>query len=131
MVSAAHGKPTDGTVFVVDDDAAMRDSLQALLEVRGFRTRCFESVAAFRACKPGLLPGCVVLDLNMPERNGLELVEALSAEGSRLRVIMLSGGFNDDFKARAMAAGATACIDKPFAPARLIEAVAAALPAGA
>lgn len=127
MDSRVRDLPAVGTVFVIDDDPAMRDSLRVLLEVRGLAAECFDSVAAFRASRNAGATGCLILDLHMPRSDGLELLETLAAEGSQLRTIMLSGAFGEGFRARAMAAGAVACIDKPFEPSRLIEAVKAAL----
>jgi two-component system, LuxR family, response regulator FixJ len=120
----------DGRVFVIDDDPAVRDSLRILFELRGLHTECFDSVAAFRARGVDIDAGCLIVDLHMPAVDGLELIEALAAEGSPLRMIMLSGAFNDGFRARAMAAGAVACIDKPYEPSQLVKAVQAVLRAG-
>ena len=130
MDSLVRERLADCTVFVVDDDAAMRDSLQALFEVRGFNVECFESAGAFRARHDRDARGCLIVDLNMPEAGGLDMLRMLAVEGYRLPTIIMSGQFGGDYCARARAAGAVACIDKPFEPARLIETVLQAMPAG-
>jgi FixJ family two-component response regulator len=131
MDSLVRERLADCTVFVVDDDAAMRDSLQALFEVRGFRVECFDSARAFRARHGRDTLGCLIVDLNMPEAGGLDLLQMLAVEGYRLPAIVMSGQFSGDYCARALAAGAVACLDKPFEPARLVETVLRAMPAGA
>ena len=73
---------TRPTVFIVDDDAGVRDSLAMLLELKGFHTRTFAAAAAFLAEYRPEWPGCLVLDLRMPGMSGLELQADLARRGS-------------------------------------------------
>lgn len=116
-----------GTVYVVDDDDAVRDSLQALLESRGYSVSAEASAEAFLASyRPGPL-ACAVVDLRMPGMDGLTLIERLVAEGKRLPVIMVTGHGDVPLAVRAMKAGATDFIEKPYANEAILAAVSRAL----
>lgn len=112
-----------GTVFIIDDDEAMRDALRALFEARGISAECFDSGDAFRARHDTSCRGCLIIDLNLSGRSGLEVLEVLLAQGYRLPTLVLSANLRGEFKARAASAGAVACIDKPFEPNHLVETV--------
>jgi two-component system response regulator FixJ len=114
-------------VYVVDDDEAVRDSLEILLETAGFATRSFASALSFLAAADGLAPGCLVADVRMPEMDGLELQERLSAAGHRFPVIIITGHGDVPVAVRAMKAGAVDFIEKPFANETIIESVRLAL----
>jgi two-component system, LuxR family, response regulator FixJ len=110
------------TVHIVDDDAAVRDSLCMLLEASGFAVRAFESAAAFLASQPlGL--GCVLTDVRMPEIDGLALLRRLREQGVHLPVIVMTGQGDIAIAVQAMKAGAIDFLEKPFDDEALIEAV--------
>jgi two-component system response regulator FixJ len=110
------------TIHVVDDDAAMRDSLRFLLEASGFAVRTFDSASAFLASGPTGL-GCVLTDIRMPEIDGLALLRRLREQGVQLPVIVMTGQGDIAIAVQAMKAGAIDFLEKPFDDATLIEAV--------
>lgn len=115
-----------GTVYVVDDDDAVRESLQALLESRGYVVSGQASAETFLASyRPGAL-ACAVVDLRMPGMDGLTLIERLMAEGARLPVIMVTGHGDVPLAVRAMKAGATDFIEKPYSNEAILAAVSKA-----
>lgn len=117
----------DASVFVVDDDEAMRDSLAILLESAGYRTRCFASSRAFLEAAPRLPVGCAVIDVRMPELGGLELQEELRARAIPIPVVVMTGHADVPAAVRAMKAGAVDFVEKPFGAATIIAAVEQAL----
>ena len=116
-------------IYVVDDDAAMRDSLAFLLDVNGFMTRVFESGGAFLSEAAGSSPGCVVSDIRMPGMNGIELVRKLKNDGLAFPVILITGHGDVALAVEAMKAGAVDFIEKPFDDAVLLNAIRTALEA--
>lgn len=115
------------TVYVVDDDAAMRDSLCWLLSSVSLKAKAFASADEFlREWDPNA-PGCLLLDLRMPGLNGLELQERLVREGHHIPIIFLSGHGDVPTAVRAMQAGAVEFLTKPFSERFLLERVQAAL----
>jgi two-component system, LuxR family, response regulator FixJ len=109
-------------VHVVDDDAAMRDSLRMLLEASGFAVRTFDSASAFLASEP-MGAGCVLTDVRMPAIDGLELLRRLRQQGVHLPVIVMTGQGDIAIAVQAMKAGAVDFLEKPFDDATLIRAV--------
>lgn len=118
------GRPA---VHIIDDDDAVRDSLAVLLEIRGVPVETYASAAAFLAALAAGAEGCVVTDVQMPDMNGLELLSALRAGGHTLPIIVATARNGRAMAAEAMAQGATAVIEKPFAPDAFIEVVSEAL----
>lgn len=118
---------TQRTVYIVDDDAAVRDSLTMLLETEGFTVRCFGSGEAFLAAQPDTESGVVVLDLRMDGLNGLEVQARMAEAGSRLPVVFLTAHGDIPTTVRAIKAGAVDFLTKPVAAATLIERIDAAL----
>lgn len=118
--------PQEPVVCIVDDDAGVRDSLAMLLELKGFRTRVFASGEAFlAACAPDW-NGCVVLDLRMPGKSGLEVQAAMAERALALPVIIVTA-HGDIAAARAsLKAGAVDFIEKPIDDAQLVAAIRAA-----
>ena len=114
-------------VFVIDDDAAMRDSLDFLLAAAGFAVETFESAADFLAVLPEVETGCVVTDVRMPGIDGIELLKRLKQEKASLAVVVMTGHGDVALAVEAMKAGAADFIEKPFDDERLIETVRAAL----
>lgn len=106
-------EPTQ-TIYVVDDDEAMRDSMTWLLEGEGYRVACFDSAAAFLKARRDDLRGCLVLDVRMPDMSGLELHEKLDALGSTLPIIFVTGHGDVPMAVGALQRGACDFIEKPF-----------------
>ena len=105
---------TAPTVFLVDDDHAVRDALAMLLESAAFRTATFATAAEFLdVCTPDQA-GCLVLDIRMPGMSGMELQEALVAKEISLPIIFLTGHGNVAMSAKAFRSGAVDFMEKPF-----------------
>jgi len=102
------------TVFLVDDDDAVRDSLALLLDTMGLRTVAYPSAAAFLKNYKPCQPGCLVLDIRMPSMSGMELQAALAAQSMSIPIIFLSGHGNVSMSARAFRSGAVDFLEKPF-----------------
>jgi two-component system response regulator FixJ len=116
-------------VHVVDDDAAVRDSLRFLLQASGFSVCTHASAEAFLAVAADVA-GCVLTDVRMPEMDGLEMQRRLNERGVRLPVIMMTGQADVPVAVRAMKAGAVDFLEKPVDDALLVDAVGRALAAG-
>lgn len=115
------------TIYVVDDDDVVRDSLTALLESHHFATVAFESGRRFLAHRIGEGAHCVILDVHMPEMTGVEVLQELRERGSRSPVILITGRRDPGVQAQAATLGASALLDKPLAHRALFAAVEAAL----
>lgn len=111
------------TVFVVDDDEAVRDSLRWLLEANGYRVQCFSSAEQFLdAYQPAQQAGqiaCLILDVRMSGMSGLELQERLIAENAALPIIFVTGHGDVPMAVSTMKKGAMDFIEKPFDEAEL------------
>ncbi|MDR3529784.1 MAG: response regulator FixJ [Rhodopila sp.] len=114
------------TVYVVDDDSAVRDSLRMLLESSGFTVRTHDSARAFLAERPAV-SGCVLTDVRMPEIDGLELQRLLREQGIWLPVIVMTGQGDIAIAVRAMKTGAVDFLEKPFDDEALFQAIDRAL----
>jgi FixJ family two-component response regulator len=115
------------TVYVVDDEPEMLKALERLLGAAGFSVQTFPSPEQFLAQHDDTAPGCILLDLAMPDLNGLELQQALQAQGSTLPIVFLTGRGDIASSVRAMKLGAADFLTKPVDAAELIAAVDAAL----
>ena len=115
------------TIYVVDDDEAMRDSMTWLLEGEGYRVACFDTAAAFLGTWRSSLRGCIVLDVRMPEMSGLELQEKLDGVGSRLPIIFVTGHGDVPMAVSALQRGACDFIEKPFHNEELLSRIERAL----
>ena len=102
------------TVYIVDDDNSVRDSLSLLLNFRGFRTREFASAEAFLETWHNDLRGCLLLDLRMTGMDGLVLQQILAERGSRLPIVFLSGHGDIAQAKAALKAGAIDFLEKPI-----------------
>jgi two-component system response regulator FixJ len=122
--------PTQPTVFVIDDDVAVRESLRMSLQLAGRSVEVFESAAAFLAGGGAFRHGCLVTDIRMPDVDGLELQEELVRRKSSLPVIVITGHGDIPLAVRAMRAGAVDFLEKPFAREVLLAVVERALEAG-
>ena len=111
------------TVFVVDDDEAIRDSLRWLLEANGYRVQCFSSaeqvLEAYRSGQYAAQIGCLILDVRMTGMTGLELQEKLIAENSTMPIIFVTGHGDVPMAVSTMKKGAMDFIEKPFDEAEL------------
>jgi FixJ family two-component response regulator len=114
-------------VIVVDDDPAIREALQSLLRSVGLRVRLFGSVAEFLDSAPPDGPSCLVLDVRLPGRSGVELQDELVRTETRLPVIFITGHGDIQMSVRAMKAGAVEFLTKPFRDQELLDAVQVAL----
>lgn len=118
---------TDAIVFVVDDDAAMRRSLEFLLDSAGRRVAAFESGRAFLDAYDGHLPGCILLDVRMPLMSGVELQHSLKDRGIRLPIIFLTGHGDVAIAVQAMKNGACDFLEKPCRDQTLLDTVSGAV----
>jgi two-component system response regulator FixJ len=119
--------PAERTVHVVDDDAAIRRSLEQLLDAAGFHVVSYDTPLAFLDVALGLLPGCVLLDIKMPEMDGLELQALLLKGNIPWPVIVMSGHGDVQSAVRAMKAGAVDFLEKPYSDELLLDAIESAL----
>ena len=119
--------PPEPTVFVVDDDRAMRESLSWLLDSVGLRVRSYATAAEFLADHDPAQPGCLVLDVRMPGMSGLDLQAELARRGVELPTIVITGHAEVSMAVRAVKAGALDFIEKPFSDQLLLDRVRQAL----
>lgn len=115
------------TVFIVDDDAAVRDGLKLLLDTAGLTAECFDSATAFLAAYSPGRAGCLILDVSMPGMSGPELQAELNRLHVDLPVIFLTGHADIPTTVRAIKEGALDLLTKPVDGTELIERVQAAL----
>ncbi len=117
---------TKGHVYVIDDDAAMRDSLSFLLDSSGFGVTLFESAQAFLDALPSLAFGCVVSDVRMPGIDGIELLKRMKAQASPFPILIMTGHGDVPLAVEAMKLGAIDFLEKPFEDDRLTAMIEAA-----
>jgi two-component system, LuxR family, response regulator FixJ len=119
--------PSKGKVYVIDDDEAMRDSLNFLLDSSGFGVGLFESAQSFLDALPKLTLGCVVSDVRMPGIDGIELLKRMKALHSPFPVVIMTGHGDVPLAVEAMKLGAVDFLEKPFEDDRLITMIEAAI----
>ncbi len=119
------------TVFIVDDDEAIRRSLAYLVGSVGLAARVYRSGAEFLAAYPPTVPGCLVLDVRLPGMSGLEVLGRLTATGAILPTIMITGYADVSLAIRAMKAGAVDFVEKPFEDGELLDRIHRAVDHGA
>ena len=119
----------NGKVYIIDDDPAMRDSLDFLLGSAGFSVRLFDSAQVFLSELPKLETGCVVTDIRMPGMDGMELLRQLNGTSGvrKLPVIVMTGHGDVPLAVEAMKLGALDFLEKPFEDDRLIGMIETAL----
>jgi FixJ family two-component response regulator len=119
------------TVFLVDDDPGVLRAMQRLLRAANYQVRAFSSPEEFLAGHDPSVPGCAVLDVAMPELDGLELQQRLADQGTARQIIFLTGNGDVPMSVRAMKAGAIDFLTKPVGRDELVSAIerAAALDA--
>jgi FixJ family two-component response regulator len=117
-------------VFVVDDEHSVRRALSRLLTAAGFRVETFESAEAYLESGKAGLPECLVVDIQMPGLNGLELQELLASEMIEVPIVFLTGHGDIPMSVRAMREGAVDFLTKPVEDTKLLDAVGRAVDAG-
>ena len=119
--------PDEARVHVIDDDEAMRDSLEFLFQTADLPVRVYDSAAAFLGSLDGGVTGCVVTDVRMPQMTGLDLLREIRSRGLELPVIVITGHGDVPLAVEAMQAGAQDFLEKPFDDERLLSLVRQAL----
>ena len=114
-------------VFVVDDDVGVREAVQGLLGSVGMQALAFGSVQDFLAAERPAGPSCLVLDVRMPGRSGLDLLDELNRRNISLPTIVITGHGDIPMSVRAMKAGAVEFLSKPFRNQELLDAIQAAV----
>jgi two-component system response regulator FixJ len=110
-------------VYLVDDEEAIRKSASFMLRTAGYKVRTFESGIPLLKEIKKLDPGCILLDVRMPEMDGLEIQRGLRDHGIMMPVVIMTGHGDVNVAVRAMKAGAIGFIEKPFEKATLVEAI--------
>ena len=110
-------------VFVVDDDISVRESLELMIGFAGWRPETYASAEEFLARPPVNVPNCLVLDVSLPELNGLDLQNLLAVERKDMPIIFITGYGDVPMTVRAMKAGAVEFLTKPFADDVLLNAI--------
>ena len=114
-------------VFIVDDDISVRESLESLIRTAGWQAEIFESAQEFLARPRILAPSCLILDVNLPDLNGLDLQKRMSADRIAMPIIFISGYGDVPTTVRAMKGGAVEFLTKPFADEALLSAIRQAI----
>jgi FixJ family two-component response regulator len=114
-------------VFVVDDDVSVRESLELLIQVEGWRPETFASAREFLARPRAVVPSCLILDVALPDLNGLDLQRRVAAERLDMPIIVITGHGDVPMSVRAMKAGAIEFLTKPFSEDALLRAIREAL----
>jgi len=115
------------TVFVIDDDVSVRESLKLLISFAGWRPETFASAQEFLARPRALAPSCLVLEVSLPDLNGLEVQERVAAERIEMPVIFITGNGDIPMTVKAMKAGALEFMTKPFDEEELLSAIRSGL----
>jgi two-component system response regulator FixJ len=119
--------PSNGLVHVIDDDEAVRQSVEFLLRSAQIEVRTYESAMAFLAALPNVQSGCIVTDVRMPEISGVDLLRKLRELNVGLPVIVITGHGDVQLAVEAMKIGAVDFLEKPFDDEVLLSAVKTAL----
>ena len=114
-------------VFVVDDDISVRESLEGLIGIAGWDVRSFGSAESFLDCPPAGGPSCLVLDVGLPDLNGLDLQARVAGDRAEMPIIFITGSGDVPMSVRAMKAGAAEFLIKPFGDTELLAAIETAL----
>jgi FixJ family two-component response regulator len=114
-------------VFVVDDDVSVRESLELLIQSAGWQPETFASAREFLAHPPVQAPCCLVLDVSLPDLNGLDLQRRVAADRSDLPIIFITGHGDIPMSVQAMKAGAVEFLTKPFGDEALLNAIGGAI----
>lgn len=114
-------------ISIVDDDESVRESLESLLKSLGYRVLLFESAEEFQEAGAARLADCLILDMRLGGKSGLELRRELVEEGSTLPVIFITANGSDALRAKLMEEGAVECLFKPLTEEALLAALDAAV----
>src|SRR2546428_1020923 len=115
--------PIAPIVFVVDDDVSVRESLELLIRCAGWQAETFASAQEFLARPRVLAPSCLVLDVGLPDLNGLDLQKRVAADRSDMPIIFITGNGDVPMTAQAMKAGAVEFLTKPFGDEVMLTAI--------
>ena len=115
--------PGPPIVFVVDDDVSVRESLELLIQNEGWQAETFASASEFLNRPHALTPSCLILDVRLPDLNGLDLQQRKIAERSTMPIIFITGHGDIPMTVRAMKAGAVEFLPKPFSDEVLLNAI--------
>src|SRR5712672_4203034 len=115
------------TVFVIDDDAAVRTAIQGLLKSVGLQSQCFGTTQEFLSSRRPDAPSCLVLDVRLPGVNGLDFQRELADAGFRIPIIFITGPGDIPMTVKAMKSGAVEFLTKPFRDQDLLDAIYQAL----
>jgi len=127
QLGAPHALRARPIVFVVDDDESVRDSLASLISAAGWRAQVFASAGEFLARASARAASCLVLDVTLPDLNGLELQERIAVDRSDMPIIFITGHGSVPMTVKAMKAGAVEFLTKPFRGEVLLRAIGQAL----
>jgi FixJ family two-component response regulator len=122
MSAAAKSQPKP-IVFVVDDDISVRESLELLIKFAGWQPETFSSAGEFLARPRTAMPNCLVLDISLPDLNGLELQKLIASERTDMPIIFITGHGDVPMTVQAMKAGAVEFLTKPFDDEVLLNAI--------
>jgi FixJ family two-component response regulator len=114
-------------VYVVDDDPSVGKALERLMRSAGHDVRAFTSALDFVRCRNLEAPACLILDVSMPDLNGLELQEYLAVQGISLPIVFITGHGTVSMSVKAMKAGAVDFLQKPFSDTDLLNAISHAI----
>jgi len=120
---------SSGTIYVVDDDLAVRESLSMLLTLSGYQVQTFESAPRFLSDAKPARGDCLIADIRMPDMDGLTLQQEMKRRGAAVPIIIITGHGDVPLAVQAMEAGAVDFIEKPFARDVILAAVRRALAA--
>lgn len=127
LSEVAESKTDQQTVFVLDDEPAIRDSLRCLLETERYRVETFDSPAQFLKSAGSNQAACLILDLKMPHMNGLEVLQLVARQKPRLPTIVLTAFADTPSIVTAMRSGAVNLLEKPCSDVQLLDAVREAM----
>ena len=119
--------PQTPIVFVVDDDVSVRESLELMIGTAGWEPAIFASAQEFLACPRALAPSCLILDVSLPDLNGLDLQKRIATDRTDMPIIFITGYGDVPMSVRAMKAGAVEFLTKPFSDDVLLDAIRHAL----
>ena len=119
--------PHNTVISIVDDDESVREAVESLIKSVGLGAQVFASAEDFLSSNHMEETSCLILDMRMPEMNGLELQRRLSADGYQIPIIFISAHSDDEIRAQALGAGAVDFLFKPFSEEALVDAVHMAL----
>jgi FixJ family two-component response regulator len=123
MMSAAAKSQPKPIVFVVDDDVSVRESLELMIKFAGWQPETFASAGEFLARPRTTLPSCLVLDISLPDLNGLELQKMIASERTDMPIIFITGHGDVPMTVKAMKGGAVEFLTKPFDDEVLLSAI--------